>query len=83
MNANPSVSIQLSVDPHTHPLSCFLGEGLEVSPSAFICGKKIHSHTRFNRSELETTETELNAIAAAANIGFSRPSAARGMPMTL
>jgi hypothetical protein len=36
-----------------------------------------------NRSELETTLTELIAIAAAANIGFNNPNAEIGMPITL
>lgn len=38
---------------------------------------------RFNRKEFPTTLTELNAIAAAATIGFSNPNAARGIPTTL
>ena len=33
--------------------------------------------------EFETTLTELSAIAAAAYIGFSKPSAATGIPTTL
>jgi hypothetical protein len=33
--------------------------------------------------ELETTLTELQAMAAAANMGVSRPSAARGIPTVL
>ena len=38
---------------------------------------------RFNLRELDTTLTELKAIAAAANIGLSNPRAATGMPMIL
>src|SRR5262245_23515167 len=38
---------------------------------------------RFSRRELDTTETELSAIAAPAIAGSSRPSAASGMPSTL
>jgi hypothetical protein len=35
----------------------------------------------FNLSEFVTTLTELNAIAPAANIGLSKPIAAKGMPI--
>jgi hypothetical protein len=35
------------------------------------------------RSELLTTLTELNAIAAAANVGLRKPRAASGIPMIL
>ena len=35
------------------------------------------------RRLFEMTLTELNAIAAAASIGFNNPSAAMGIPMTL
>lgn len=38
---------------------------------------------RLRSSELDTTETELIAIAAPAITGLSIPSAARGMPSTL
>ncbi len=38
---------------------------------------------RRSRRELETTLTELIAIAAAAYMGFSKPSAAMGIPITL
>ncbi len=38
---------------------------------------------RRNSSELETTETELIAIAAPANTGLSIPAAAKGIPRTL
>ena len=37
----------------------------------------------FSLKELLTTETELIDIANAANIGFSSPSAARGIPTVL
>lgn len=46
-------------------------------------GGRHQNFTRLSRSEFDTTDTELKAIAAAANIGFSSPSAASGIPMTL
>lgn len=44
---------------------------------------KFHSFVRLNSSELLTTNTELNAIAAPAIIGESRPAAATGIPIIL
>lgn len=44
---------------------------------------KIYNFTLLSLSELVTTETELNDIASAANIGFSNPTAASGIPRTL
>jgi len=38
---------------------------------------------RFNKAELAITESELSAIAAAARIGLSKPSAAIGTPTPL
>jgi len=37
----------------------------------------------FNRREFDITDTELNAIANAANIGLSQPIAAKGIPTVL
>jgi hypothetical protein len=39
--------------------------------------------TRFKRSELDTTVTELNAIAAPATQGANNPRAAIGIPPEL
>jgi hypothetical protein len=39
--------------------------------------------TRFKRSELDTTVTELNAIAAPATQGANNPRAAIGIPPKL
>lgn len=44
----------------------------------YMVGRKLR-----NLSELVTTNTELNAIAAPATIGFSSPSAATGIAITL
>ncbi len=41
------------------------------------------SFTFFNNKEFVTTETEENAIAAPAIMGFSNPNAARGIPTVL
>ena len=41
------------------------------------------SLNRFKLNEFETTETELNAIAAPAIIGLRRPIAAKGIPTEL
>ena len=41
------------------------------------------AHRRCKRNEFNTTETELNAIAAEAIIGFSLPSAATGIATVL
>jgi hypothetical protein len=43
----------------------------------------IQIFARFNLNELDTTLTELNAIAAAANIGLRSPRAATGIPIIL
>ena len=43
----------------------------------------IYIFTRFNRSELVTTETELKAIAAPATHGANNPKAAIGIPPEL
>ena len=51
--------------------------------TSIIAGTTHHNLAKRRRSELDTTLTELNAIAAAANIGFSKPNAATGIPMTL
>ena len=44
---------------------------------------KNHNFNFFNLSEFEITDTELNAIANAANIGLSQPIAANGIPTVL
>jgi hypothetical protein len=46
-----------------------------------VCYQLIFNHLR--REELAMTDIELNAIAAAANIGLSNPNAAIGMPPEL
>ena len=42
-----------------------------------------YSYLRCNRSELRTTEMELNAMAAEAIMGLSLPSAATGIATVL
>ena len=42
-----------------------------------------HSFVKRNRKLFEMTDTELNAIAPAAIIGFKNPKAASGIPMML
>ena len=44
---------------------------------------KNQSFILFNSSEFVTTDTELNAIAVPAMIGFKKPNAAKGMPTLL
>ena len=44
---------------------------------------QLRGRQRFNRSELETTETELIAMAAPATTGLSHPKTASGIPRTL
>lgn len=71
----------------TKPASSEQKAGLFSLPSYVIAPCRYAVDTgalkRRSRSELVTTKTELKAIAPAANIGFSRPTAAIGMPIVL
>jgi hypothetical protein len=73
------------------PVAWGIFEDLKMNPHS-ICRIQLPAffQTRRRRKELLTTETELKAIAAAANSGFNkRPKkgynapAAMGMPITL
>lgn len=56
---------------------------MTLSTSYVWAGSGAHSLDFFSSMELVTTDTELNAIAAPAIIGFRNPNAATGMPMQL
>ncbi len=47
------------------------------------CHLSLPNLNRLNLREFVTTDTELNAMAPAAIMGFSRPSAAKGIARTL
>lgn len=51
----------------------------------FLCRGRSNAHSLdfLSSMELVTTDTELNAMAAPATIGFRKPSAATGIPMQL
>src|SRR5947209_7128755 len=64
--------------PHVIP-STF---NVTVSIAVLFSHQLVGRH-RFSNNALTTTDTELAAIAAPAITGFSKPSAASGMPSTL
>jgi len=71
-------------------LPCTRTEAVDAMPLAVVASSTGESPTVCdypenlrNRSELLTTLTELNAMAAAATVGTSIPEAARGIPTTL
>jgi hypothetical protein len=62
--------------------STIVSVGTKV-PTALEENCTTYSFIPRNLSEFVTTLTELNAIAPAANIGLSKPSAASGIPILL
>ena len=83
---SPSLAVLLQrLEGHRHGQPCLLTSGQE-----HIHGHRqarhvhsVESFSPFSNAEFTITESELSAIAAAAIMGLSKPSAATGMPTVL
>lgn len=87
VHAGDSHHRRLACRIHSFPLRSIDSRRFQATRFSYdACHETDHlppGRQRFKSNELNTTETELMAIAAPAITGFNIPSAARGMPSML